>query len=152
MSSVTVSSVTVSGITDMGNDWSSNDLLGNSVDSWGSVVDGGLESVNWVSNVVDSSVDTIGLEERVASLHDSTVSGLMSRFDISGVSVLHSIRVLVLGISIIVNMFDNWGDISMSISSMSMMSMSTISTMTVSNGRDCDSKSQNDSDDTSLHS
>jgi hypothetical protein len=43
----TISSVvtTVSGITDVSNDWGSDDLLGDSVDGWGSVVDCGLESV-----------------------------------------------------------------------------------------------------------
>jgi len=39
-----MSSVTVSGISDMSDDWSSDNFLGDSVDSWGSVVDGGLES------------------------------------------------------------------------------------------------------------
>jgi hypothetical protein len=45
-------------------------------------------------------VDTIGLEERVTSLYDSTVSGFMGRLEISSVSVLNSVGVLVLGVSL----------------------------------------------------
>jgi hypothetical protein len=56
-----------------------DDLLGDRMDRWGWRVDNlSLESVDRISNIVDSSEDAIRLQKRVRSFYHTSVSGLMS--------------------------------------------------------------------------
>jgi len=135
-------------------DWSCDDFLGDGMDGGGGVQDLGLESVDWISDVVDCSVNTIGLEKAVASLYNTTVTGFMSILEISGVSVLDSVAVAVFRVSVIVHVFHNWSNISvMSISTMmtSMSSMMSAITTTKILGRCGHSKSQNGDQNARFH-
>jgi hypothetical protein len=74
--------------------------------SWG-VLDDGVESVDGIGGVLNSSQVTVGLNEGVRSLDDSVVSAFGSRLVVSGLGVSYAVGVVVLGVG--VNGFLNLG-------------------------------------------
>jgi len=75
-----------------GSDW------GNSFDGNGGgfLANYGVESVDWVSGVVDSTPGTISLQEGVATLNEVAIAGLMLAFGVAGQTVVHVVGVAVL--------------------------------------------------------
>ena len=59
------------------------------------IVDYGLETIPWVSNIVDRPQDSIRLDERVATAGQITVPALCGRLDVSCVVIVDSISELV---------------------------------------------------------
>lgn len=66
-----------------------NDL--GSVNSRAGLGDDGVESVDVISGVVDGANAAIGLDQRVLSLHHSTVTNFTLVLNVSGVVILHAI-------------------------------------------------------------
>jgi len=89
-------------------DWGSNNSLLDGMDSSSGVDDLGLESVDGVSDVVDGTEDTIGLDKRVRSLDDSSVTGFGGGLLVSGVFVSNSVVVGVSWVGIDIS-GNNWG-------------------------------------------
>uniref|UniRef100_A0A182Q087 Uncharacterized protein n=1 Tax=Anopheles farauti TaxID=69004 RepID=A0A182Q087_9DIPT len=71
------------------------------LDGRGGLVDDRVESVVVIGGVVDGAHRTIGLHQRVLSLHDITVALLGLRLDVTGVRVLDAVveRVLRVGLN-----------------------------------------------------
>jgi hypothetical protein len=65
-------------------------MFGYSVNSW-SFLNDSVESVNWVSSVMNSSGTSISLNERILTLHNSTISRFMLTLNISSVMIIHSV-------------------------------------------------------------
>ena len=83
-------------------DWSVSysDWKSTSSDDWsgsdsGFLVDGGVESVDWVSGVVYDSPGTVGFEEGVASLDDISLSGFGLALGVSGQGVADGVAEVV---------------------------------------------------------
>ena len=92
--------------------WSRLDNGGLSIseglDNWGSLdngswcrsVNSGVESVDGIGSVGDSTDGTIGLNQRVLSLHDISVTRFGGGLGVSGQSVRDRVSVVVLWVSI----------------------------------------------------
>ncbi|KYN05715.1 hypothetical protein ALC62_03370 [Cyphomyrmex costatus] len=89
-------------------DWGSVGKGGSGCDgggNWGDSFDGngdgfladyGVESIDWISGVVNGAPGTIGFQEGVATLDEVAVTGLVLALGISGQAVVHVIGVAVL--------------------------------------------------------
>lgn len=75
---------------------------GDSLDgnSGGFLADYGVETVDWVSDVVDGALGAIGLQKGVAALDDVAVAGLVLALGVAGQTVVHVVRVAVLGMRV----------------------------------------------------
>lgn len=75
----------------------------------GFLADYGVESVDWVSGVVDDASGAIGLQEGVASLNEVAVAGLLLALGITGQAVVHVVGIAVLWMRVVVGV-DGLGD------------------------------------------
>ena len=93
-------------------DWSSD--LGNSWDgslddSWGRTVNDGVESVDWISGVGNGTDGTIGLNKRVLSLDNITITGLRGGLGVSGQTIGDGVSVAVLWVGVVwLSSNDSW--------------------------------------------
>lgn len=60
-----------------------------------------VESVLFVSSVVDNSDCAVGLMQGVVALHHVSVAGLVLRLDVFGVGILHFILEFVFGVALL---------------------------------------------------
>jgi hypothetical protein len=91
-----------------------------------------LESSLGADDVVNSSEDTVGLQNRVRSLGQTTISVFVSGLEVSGMFVIDTIVVLVFWVSVVI------------VSSVA-MSIPSMSEFGVGNS-DCDQNGQTDDD------
>jgi hypothetical protein len=97
------------------------DYFGNRSDSldngWGRTLNNSVESVDWVGSVGNGTDGTIGLNKRVLSLDDISVTGLMGRLGVSGEGVRDRVSVVVLWVGVEWfggngdGLSDNWGSV-----------------------------------------
>jgi hypothetical protein len=90
--------IDVAGSTYMNRVMGSDDGLGH---LWGRSLDDGVESVDIVSGVGDSSDGTVRLDKGVLSLDDISVSGLVGGLLVSGESVSDRVSVVVLWMRVV---------------------------------------------------
>jgi hypothetical protein len=82
--------------------WGMDGLGNNSLlDSWGRSLNNSVESVDWVSGVGHSSDGTIGLNKRVLSLDNISVSGLGGGLGVSGEGIGDRVSVVVLWVWVV---------------------------------------------------
>ncbi|KAL1130807.1 hypothetical protein AAG570_012048 [Ranatra chinensis] len=62
--------------------------------------DDGIETSDWVSDVVHSPPRAVGFDEGIAALDDVTVPGLMLAFGVAGDFVMYLVGVGVLGVRV----------------------------------------------------
>ena len=89
-------------------DWSVSysDWKSTSSDDWGGsncgfLVDGGVESVDWISGVVYDSPGTVGFEEGVASLDDISLPGFGLALGVSGQGVADGVAEVVAWVGVV---------------------------------------------------
>jgi len=80
-------------------DWSVGDSFDGN--SWGRSVDDGVESLDGVSGVGDSSDSTIGFDKGVLALDNISVTGLTGSLGVSGQSIGDGVSVVVLWMRVI---------------------------------------------------
>lgn len=80
---------------------SGGSVHGMSVDGGRGLGDDRVEAVHIIGGIVDGTDRTVGLNQRVLSLHDITVAHLVLRLDIAGVAVRDAIVERVLGMRVL---------------------------------------------------
>jgi len=78
-------------------------------DSGGFLAHHSVKSVDRVSGVVDYTPGAIGLQKGVAALNEIAVTGLLLALVVAGQTVVHVVRVAVLGMRVVVSI-DGLGD------------------------------------------